>query len=307
MKLLRRLDKSRLGSAGCVVTIGSFDGIHIGHQALIARARALAAERGCESMVLSFEPLPREFLRAADPPARLTDFRERWRLIEALGVDRFCVLPFGARLSQVSGGDFMGMLRAAGARCIVVGHDFRFGRGGQADAEWCRAHAGEFGFDVDIVPPVRVDGERVSSGLVRDAVAAGDFRRAARLLGRPYSMRGRVRLGQQLGRRLGFATANIAMRRRQLPLDGILAVRVSGAGLAGWPGVASLGTRPTVNGVEPLLEAHLFDYAGELYGHELEVEFVAKLRAELRFEALDDLVEQMHRDAAAARRVLAEN
>ena len=305
MKLLRRLDNPRLGSAGCVVTIGSFDGIHIGHQVLIARARALAAQRGCPSMVLSFEPLPREFLRPADPPARLTDLRERWRLIEALGVERFCVLPFGAALSQLSGRAFLGMLRAAGARCIVVGHDFRFGRGGEADAEWCAAHAAEFGFEVDIVPPVHVDGERVSSGRVREAVAGGDFRRAARLLGRPYAMRGRVRRGQQLGRRLGFATANIAMRRRRLPLEGILAVRVSGAGLQGWPGVASLGTRPTVNGVEPLLEAHLFDYAGDLYGRELEVEFVAKLREELRFDALDALVEQMHQDAAAARRALA--
>ncbi|MCC7463439.1 MAG: bifunctional riboflavin kinase/FAD synthetase [Gammaproteobacteria bacterium] len=305
MKLLRRLDNPRLGSAGCVVTIGSFDGIHIGHQALIGRARSLAREGGCASMVLSFEPLPREFLRPADPPARLSDFRERWRLIEALGVDCFCVLPFGAALSRVSGRDFMDMLGAAGARCIVVGHDFRFGRGGEADVAWCTAHAAAFGLVVEIVPPVQVDGERASSGRVREALAAGDFRRAARLLGRPYAMCGRVRRGQELGRRLGFATANIAMRRRALPFAGILAVRVSGAGLAGWPGVASLGTRPTVNGVEPLLEVHLFDYAGDLYGRELEVEFVAKLREELRFESLDTLVEQMHRDAAAARHTLA--
>jgi riboflavin kinase/FMN adenylyltransferase len=139
---------------------------------------------------------------------------------------------------------------------------------------------------------------------VRQALARGDFARAARLLGRPYSMRGRVLRGQQLGRTLGFATVNIAMRRRQLPLAGIFAVRVHGAGLEGWPGVASLGTRPTVNGVEPLLEVHLFDYAGDLYGRELEVEYVAKLREELRFEALDLMVEQMHKDAAAARRIL---
>jgi riboflavin kinase/FMN adenylyltransferase len=304
MKLLRRLDNSRLGSAGCVVTIGSFDGIHIGHQALIAHTRAKAAALGVASMVLSFEPLPREFLRAAEPPPRLTDFRERWRLLELLGVDWFCVLPFGARLSQMSGLDFMAKLRDAGARTVIVGHDFRFGRGGEASAEWCAAHAAGFGFGVDVVPPVRVDGERVSSGLVRQALAQGDFARAARFLGRPYSMRGRVLRGQQLGRTLGFATVNIAMRRRQLPLAGILAVRVHGAGLEGWPGVASLGTRPTVNGVEPLLEAHLFDFAGDLYGRELEVEFVAKLREELRFEALDLMVEQMHKDAAAARRIL---
>jgi riboflavin kinase/FMN adenylyltransferase len=304
MKLLRRLDNPRLGSAGCVVTIGSFDGIHIGHQALIERTRAAAARLGAASMVLSFEPLPREFLRTADPPSRLTDFRERWRLIEALGVDWFCVLRFGATLSQMSGLEFMGLLRAGGARELIVGHDFRFGRGGEASAEWCAAHAAGFGFGVEVVPPVRVDGERASSGLVRQALARGDFARAARLLGRPYSMRGRVLRGQQLGRTLGFATVNIAMRRRQLPLAGIFAVRVHGAGLEGWPGVASLGTRPTVNGVEPLLEVHLFDYAGDLYGRELEVEYVAKLREELRFEALDLMVEQMHKDAAAARRIL---
>jgi riboflavin kinase/FMN adenylyltransferase len=305
MKLLRRLDNSRLGSAGCVVTIGSFDGIHIGHQALIERARSQAAALGAASMVLSFEPLPREFLQTADPPARLTDFRERWRLFEAMGLDHFCALRFGAALSQVSGLEFMAMLRAAGARRVVVGHDFRFGRGGVANAEWCAAHAAGFGYSVDVVPPVLVDGERVSSGLVRSAVTHGDFARAARLLGRPYSMRGRVLRGQQLGRTLGFATANIAMHRRQLPLHGVLAVRVHAAGLAGWPGVASLGTRPTVNGIEPLLEAHLFDFAGDLYGRELEVEFVAKLRDELRFAAVDALVEQMQRDAAAARRILA--
>ena len=306
MKLLRRLDNSRLGSAGCVATIGSFDGIHIGHQALIERTRAGAAALGVASMVLSFEPLPREFLRMADPPARLTDFRERWRLLETMGLDWFCVLPFGARLSQMSGLDFMAMLRDAGVRRVIVGHDFRFGRGGEADTQWCAAHAAGFGFSVEVVPPVQVDGERVSSGQVRVALTQGDFARAARLLGRPYTMRGRVLRGQQLGRSFGFATANIAMRRRQLPLAGILAVRVHGAGLEGWPGVASLGTRPTVNGVEPLLEAHLFDFAGDLYGRELEVEFVAKLREELRFEALDLMVEQMHKDAAAARRILAE-
>jgi riboflavin kinase/FMN adenylyltransferase len=305
MKLLRRLDNPRLGSAGCVVTIGSFDGIHIGHQVLIGRVRAEAAALGVASMVLSFEPLPREFLQIPDPPARLTDFRERWRLLEPLGVDWFCVLPFGARLSRVTGLEFMAMLRDAGARKVIVGHDFRFGRDGEGTAERCAAQAHEFGFSVEVVPPVRVDGERVSSGLVRLALAAGDFTRAARLLGRPYSMRGRVLRGRQLGRTLGFATVNIAMRRRQLPLAGILAVRVHGAGLEGWPGVASLGTRPTVNGVEPLLEVHLFDYAGDLYGRELEVEFVAKLREELRFEALDRMVEQMHEDAAAARRILA--
>ena len=305
MKLLRRLDPSRPGARGLAVTIGSFDGIHLGHRALIDRARQAAAAAGAASMVLSFEPLPREFLHAADPPARLTDFRERWRLLERDGPEWLCLLPFGARLSQMTGLEFMALLERAGTRRLIVGHDFRFGRGGEASAEWCRERGPGFGFEVEIVPPVRIDGERISSGLVRQALARADFARAARLLGRCYTMRGRVRRGRQLGRQLGFATANIAMRRRQLPLAGILAVRVHGPGLSGWPAVASLGTRPTVNGVEPLLEAHLFDFEGDLYGRELEVEFVAKLRDELRFEGLDPMVEQMHADAAAARRILA--
>jgi len=151
------------------------------------------------------------------------------------------------------------------------------------------------------VPPVLIDGERVSSGLVREALAAGDFARAARLLGRPYTMCARVQRGAQLGRTLGFPTANLRLKRRRSPLGGIFAVRATGAGLKDWPAVASLGTRPTVNGVEALLEVHLFDCQPDLYGRELEIQFVAPLRAERRFATLDLMVEQMHRDAAEAR------
>jgi riboflavin kinase/FMN adenylyltransferase len=305
MKLARHLDNLRLGTAGCVVTIGSFDGIHVGHQELIRRAREQAMAAGAASVVLSFEPLPREILRTAAPPARLTDFRERWRILEQLGVDWFCVLSFGPRLMQMTGPEFMASLQRSGVRRIVIGHDFRFGRGGEANAAWCVAHAARFGCEAEIVPEVMIDGERASSGRVRTALERGDFARARRLLGRPYSMRGRVRHGSELGRTLGYPTANIAMHRRLLPLGGIFAVRVHGAGLSGWPGVASLGTRPTVNGVEPLLEAHLFDFTADLYGRELEVEFVARLRDELRFESVDLMVEQMNKDAAAARRILA--
>lgn len=304
MKLARHLDNLRLAAAGCVVTIGSFDGIHVGHQELIRRARERALAAGAASVVLSFEPLPREILRTAAPPARLTDFRERWRILAQLGVDWFCVLSFGPRLMQVTGEQFMAGLQRSGVRRVVIGHDFRFGRGGEATAAWCMAHAAHYGFEAEIVPEVLVDGERASSGRVRAALELGDFARARQLLGRPYSMRGRVRHGSELGRTLGYPTANIAMRRRLLPLGGIFAVRVHGAGLSGWPGVASLGTRPTVDGVEPLLEAHLFDFAADLYGRELEVEFVARLREELRFASVDLMVEQMNKDAAAARRIL---
>jgi len=191
---------------------------------------------------------------------------------------------------------------------VVVGHDFHFGRGGEASAQWCAARGAQFGFTVDVVPPVRLDDERVSSGRVREALGASDFGTAARLLGRPYSMRGRVRHGNRLGRTLGFPTANIAVKRRRVPLRGVFAVRVSGADpqapAASAAGVANLGTRPMVDGVDTLLEAHLFDFAGDLYGRELEVEFVARLRDELKFESMDAMVLQMQRDAGEARRIL---
>lgn len=301
--------------APSVLTIGTFDGIHVGHAALIARARELAAATGREAGLLSFEPMPREVLNPADPPARLTSFRERWRLLEHSGLARLHLLTFDARLRSKSGAEFMALLQGLGVRAVIIGHDFRFGRGGQASAQWCAAEAGRYGFEVEVIAPVLVDGERASSGLVRSALAGGDLQRAARLLGRPYAMRARVRRGAQLGRALGYPTANLDIARRRTPLEGIFAVRVrspalparAGAGAAtgkGWPAVASLGTRPTINGGEPLLEVHLFDYEGDLYGAELEVEFVAHLRAELRFETVELMVEQMHRDAAAARAAL---
>ena len=298
-------------SSPCVLTIGAFDGLHMGHAALIGRARTRAAELGLPAGLLSFEPLPREVLQAEAAPARLTSFRERWRLLQRSGLQQFHLLSFNAGLRSMSASDFMAVLRAREVRALIVGHDFRFGHKGQGDAEWCARQAGDFGFGVEIVAPVMLDGVRVSSGLVRTALAAGDLARAAELLGRPYTMRARVRHGARLGRTLGFPTANLSVQRRRTPLAGIFAARVRGAVLpraggtaGGWPAVVSLGTRPTVDGIEPLLEVHLFDFQGELYGAELEVEFVARLRDEQRFESLEALVAQMHRDAAAARAAL---
>jgi len=308
VKLRRRHPAFAGQDADCVLTVGAFDGLHLGHRVLIDRALALGRTHGLPALLLSFEPLPREYLHAADPPARLTNFRERWRLLQGFGLDGLCLLPFNEGLRQLSGEQFARLLRRLGARHVVVGHDFRFGRGGHANAQWCAEQGVVLGFGVDIVEPVEQAGQRIGSRRVRDALVAGELARAAALLGRPYSMRGRVRRGQQLGRQLGFRTANIAAHRRRLPLSGIFAVRVqaggSGTALNGWPGVASLGTRPTVAGVQPLLETHLFDFDGDLYGREIEVEFVARLREERKFDSLDLMVEQMHRDAAAARRIL---
>jgi riboflavin kinase / FMN adenylyltransferase len=309
MELIRRLDS--INARDCVVTIGGFDGIHLGHQALIQRMRCAGQQLGLPTMLVTFEPLPREYLFASDPPARLTNFRERWRLLSAMGLDRLCIVTFSQRLRMLSGLQFMELLRAARARRVIVGHDFRLGRGGEANAQWCAERGAQFGFEVDVVAPVLIDDERISSGQLRQTLRANDLQRAQRLLGRPYSMRGRVRHGNRLGRTLGFPTANVAVKRRRVALSGVFAVRVHGEGLEGWPegwpGVANLGTRPMVGGVSTLLEAHLFDYSGDLYGRELEVEFVGRLRDEATFASMDAMVQQMHRDAEQARRQLGSN
>src|SRR5580658_1171874 len=190
MELIRRLDSNN--AHDCVVTIGGFDGIHLGHQALIERLCSHGKRMDLPAMLVSFEPLPREYLQPADPPPRLTNFRERWRLLSGRGLERLCILSFSERLRVLSGLQFMELLRAARVRLVVVGHDFRFGRGGEASAQWCAERAAQYGFEVDVISPVPFDGQRISSGQVREAVYAGDFSRATRLLGRPYSMRGRV-------------------------------------------------------------------------------------------------------------------
>jgi len=311
MRLIRRLVPPCLSGPGLVATIGSYDGLHLGHRALLERVHVQAAERGLQTMMVTFEPLPREFFAPENPPARLTTFRERWRLLEDTTLDVFCVLHFSHSLRQLGGADFARQLAAAGVRSLVIGHDFRAGRGGEATAEWLQQAGPGFGFDVEVLEPVLQGGVRVSSRGVREALGCGDLDGARRLLGRGYSMVGRVIRGEQLGRKLGFPTANLRLSRRRTPTDGIFAVRVHGVAGAGTqphglPGVASLGTRPTVNGTVPMLEAHVFDFDGDLYGREIEVQFIARLRDELRFDTLDAMVQQMHRDAAAARAVLRE-
>jgi riboflavin kinase/FMN adenylyltransferase len=305
MQLIRGVRNLRQIHRGSVVTIGGFDGIHLGHQALLRRLLDHGRRLSRKTMMLTFEPLPREHLVPSDPPARITTWRERWRLLETTGLDAMWLIRFCAELRNLTGNDFLQLLaRDLAARVVVVGHDFRFGREGDSTVPMLQDAGNRLGFTVEVVPPILVDGVRVSSSGIRAALNRGDLKQAERWLGRRYSMRGRVIRGARLGHQLGYPTANLRLERRRTPLAGIFAVWVRGAGPGSLPGVASLGTRPTVNGVEPLLEAHIFDFSGDLYGREIEVEFVEKLRDEVRFDSLDALVEQMHRDAAEARRVL---
>jgi riboflavin kinase/FMN adenylyltransferase len=309
MEFIRGLQGLKPKHRGAAITVGSFDGIHLGHGALIARACALAAQTGNPAMMLTFEPLPREYLAPQDPPARLTDLRERWRVLERSDLSAVCVLRFDENLRQLSGEQFVSLLvERFAASAVVVGQDFRFGRGGAGSVALLKAAADAGRFALELVASVCVDDVRVSSSGVRTALGGGDFHAARDLLGRTYAMRGRVVTGEKLGRRLGFPTANIRMRRRKLPFTGVYAVRVRGIdGNLARDGVASLGFRPTVAGVEPLLEVHVFDFSGWLYGRELEVEFVAKIRDEEKFESLDVLVQHMRHDAVEARRLLGQS
>ena len=306
MELVRGLGNLRERHREGVVTLGTFDGLHRGHRRLIDETVAIAGRLGRPALMLTFEPMPREFLNPQAPPARLTNFRERWRLLERTGLDALCLMRFTEALRTMSGQAFIGLLHEAmRPEAVVVGYDFRFGRQGEASATMLAGEGRRRGFAVEVISPVLHGAERVSSSAVREALEQGELTRAAALLGRPYSMRGRVVAGQRLGRELGFPTANLRLARRRVPFGGIFAVRVHGVGAAPRPGVASLGTRPTVGGVEPLLEVHVFDFAGDLYGRELEVEFVQKIRDEAKFDGLDALVQQMNRDAHAARSILA--
>jgi riboflavin kinase / FMN adenylyltransferase len=305
MEFIRGLLNLHERQRGCAVTIGTYDGVHLGHQALLRRLKEHAARLALPTVVLTFEPTPREYLAPDAPPARLTSLRERWRILEDMDLDALLLLRFGERLRNLSGEAFAGLLaQDIGARTVVVGHDFRFGCNGEATAPMLVDAGKRLGFAVDIVPPVTLDGARVSSSGVREALKRSDFALAERWLGRPYSMQGRVVHGQRLGRDLGFPTANLRIERRRTPLQGIFAVRVHGVETTPLRGVASLGTRPTVGGIQTLLEVHVFDFSADLYGREIEVEFVAKLRDEENYPTLDALVAQIHRDVAEARRIL---
>ncbi len=283
----------------CALTIGNFDGVHRGHRALIDRVAAKAAELDLTSCVLTFEPHPREFFAPQAAPARLSRLRDKLELLAAAAVQHVHVARFNARFAALSAQRFIEevLVRALGTKWLLVGRDFRFGEHRAGDFSALQAAAPRHGFDLESMPDVLWDGVRVSSSAVRAALQAGDLRSAERLLGHPYTISGRVAHGAKLGRALGFPTANIVLRRPP-PLSGIFVVEAGAFGR----GVASVGRRPTINPVPvPLLEVHLFDHHGDLYGEHLRVRFLEKLRDEEKYEGLEALKQAIARDARRAR------
>ena len=305
-RLFRDLDGPSPCPGGSVVCIGAFDGLHIGHRALVGQAVARARALGVPAVALSFEPLPREFFAGGASPPRLQLPRMKLGELRALGVDHVGLLRFNAALAGLSPEDFVQrlLIERLNAREVWVGPDFRFGRARAGNFALLQRMGAELGFVAGTIAPVELDGAPVSSTRIRAALQGGDFATAARLLGKPYSIAGRVVHGKQLGRTLGYPTANLRFANKTPALRGIYATRVHGVGTQPWPSVSSFGTRPTVDGKEPLLEAHLFDFDGDLYGRLIEIEFVARLRDEEKFPDLPTLVAQMDRDAAQARHIL---
>ncbi len=305
--LFRDVDGGSVSRRGTVVCIGAFDGLHLGHQSLIERTLLRARELEADAAVLAFEPIPREFFLGAQAPARVASWRDRFERLRNIGIDQVGMLRFNSTLASMQAEDFIErvLVQRLAAREVWTGADFRFGRGRRGDLDMLQAHGATHGFTAHSVDTHHHAGERVSSSAIRTALAAGDLATAEHMLGRPYSIANRVVRGKQLGRTLGYPTANLRLSGRRPALGGIFATWVHGVGSQPWPSVSSLGTRPTVNGVEPLLEAHLFDFDGDLYGQRIEVEFVAKLRDEEKFSDLPALVVQMNRDAAEARGILA--
>lgn len=294
-------------NAGSVVTIGAYDGLHLGHEQLLQRVNSASQRLGLPSVVISFEPTPREFFAGSASPARLMRFREKFDALAGHGIDIFHCPRFDARMRDIAADAFIRriLVHGLGARHIVVGDDFRFARKREGTLGHLQRAGPALGFTIEQVPSVKVGDVRVSSTAIREALWDGELEQATALLGRPYRMSGKIVMGDKVGRTLGFPTANVDLRRKQSAVMGIFAVRVQGLPDGPRDAVASVGTRPTFDGTKPLLEVHLFDFDQDIYGKYIHVDFISRLRSEIKYDDIADLVAQMHRDADNARSILA--
>ncbi len=305
MQVIRGLHNLRSEHRGCVATIGNFDGVHLGHQAVFRHLRQRAAELGLPTTVITFEPQPMEFFAPQAAPARLTRMREKLHALGEAQIDRVVLLEFGSKLANMPADLFVQQLLVEGldVRYLFVGDDFRFGHGRSGDIELLRTVGREHGFAVENMNTFALGDERVSSTLIRDALSRGDLEAARHYLGRPYRIYGRVAHGDERGRSIGFPTANLNLHRKVSPLHGVFAVKVGGLGEELLSGVANIGNRPTVQGDSRyLLEVHIFDFNRSIYGEHLEVEFCCKLRDERRFDNFEQLMHQIEHDAVQARK-----
>jgi riboflavin kinase/FMN adenylyltransferase len=310
MELIRGLHNMRPRHHGCVATIGAFDGVHLGHQAVIRHLLEKAEELQLPSLIIVFEPLPREYFAPLEAPARIMSFWEKCRALEALGVDRLLRIRFTEQFRGMSAQSFVDdiFVKGLGVRYVVLGDDFRFGADREGDTEFIRQQGMRHGYETGSTSTFAIDGETVSSTRIREALGKADFATAEALLGRPYSISGRVIYGRQLGRTIGTPTANLELRRLRAPLSGVYAVEVSGGGLNGAYGVANIGVRPTIDdSIKANLEVHLLDRDIDLYGGYIEVTFRRKLREEQKFGSVEELQKHIARDIENTRAWFGQN
>lgn len=301
LTMLSRRDDSPL-AGGCVATIGNFDGVHIGHRTILDQVKEKASGLGLPSVVMVFEPQPREFFQGEEAPPRLMSFRQKFEALTAAGIDYVLCLHFNARFRRLTSQEFIDsvLVNGLGVRHLVVGDDFRFGCDRTGDFMLLREAGKAQGFTVENTRTVTIDGERVSSTRIRERLNVNRLEEAESLLGHPYRIRGRVVYGRQLGREIGAPTANILLKR-MAPLQGVYVVSTTLDDGSVYDGVANIGLRPTVDGKQPALEVHLFDFAGTLYGRHIDVVFRHGLREEIKFSSVDALKEQIARDFDDAR------
>jgi riboflavin kinase/FMN adenylyltransferase len=304
MELIRGLHNLRPHHRGCVATIGAFDGVHHGHRAVLGHLLEKSQELGLPSVVILFEPLPREYFAPTQAPARLMSFREKFKALQELGVDRVLRVRFDEQLQTMSAQDFISRIfvEGLGVRYIVVGDDLRFGHDREGDFEMMRQAGIEHGYETMHTATLGFSGTRVSSTRIRQALADADFVLAEELLGRPYSITGKVVYGKQMGRTLGSPTANMELHRLRAPLSGVYLVEVAGLGEQSLPGVANVGTRPTVDdSIRANLEVHLLEFDRDIYGKTITVTFREKVREEEKFDSIELLAKQIQKDIARGR------
>lgn len=309
MQLIRSINNFpyELLENGCVLTIGAFDGLHLGHQCLLEHVIKQSKKSNLPSVVMSFEPTPGEFFSRDKPPARLMRFREKYQVLKNLGIDIFFCPRFDNKMQNIEADDFIRQLliHRLNLKYLVIGDDFHFARKRSGNYEQLKKVKRLLEFEIKKIPSVIVNDERTSSTLVRGLLNQGNLLKASQFLGRPYQMSGRVVTGKKLGRELGYPTANVNIHRLQSALMGIFAVRVHGLADKPLDAVASLGIRPTFyQGQKPLLEVHIFNFNKDIYGSYIDVDFISKIRNEIKFNSADELIDQMHKDARDAKNIL---